>query len=154
MLEPSAILQNLKFIQSHILDSFGKVYQGGVFVIIILSCYLYVGPLRNKRIGGESAKPILRKYEWFYISLCTVTAAAILFWTCSEPLYHLHDSTLNLSKKFAYPDSDVIVLAVMFLHWSFVPYCIYLIPSVVVALTILKPNKPISFGGALNLFFC
>ena len=153
MMDPNAILQNLSKLQNHVLDAFGKVYQIGVFIIFILSCYLYVGPLRHIRIGGEKAKPIVNKYEWFYITLCTVTAAAILFWTCSEPLYHLHDPSLNLSTNFSYPNSETIVLALMYFHWSFIPYCIYLIPTVVVALSILQANKPMSFGSSLNLFF-
>lgn len=152
-IEPNSILYNLKTLQSLTIGSFGKIYQMGVFLISVVSCYLYFSPLRNTRIGGEDAKPILTRYEWFYITLCTVTAAAIFFWSCSEPLYHIHNESLNLSDKFSYPDTQVIVLALMLLHWSFVPYCIYLIPSLVLALSLKKFDSPISFGSSLTLFF-
>ena len=152
-LDQDFVLQFLKKIQDSVLPVFSNIYQFGVFFIFLFSFYLYMGPLGNKKIGGKNAKPILKKSEWFYITLCTVTAAAVLFWACCEPLYHIHNSSLDLSKQFSTADPEAVVLSIMYLHWTFIPYCIYLVPSVFLALTILEPKSPISFGGSLNFFF-
>ena len=143
---PNHVLDNLKWAQSIILTYCGGLYQISVATVVFIVGYLYLSPLRNQKIGGTKAIPLLKKYEWFYITLCTVIAAALLFWACAEPLFHKQQLSTVLVQKFQHKSPSAAVIAIMLFHWTFVPYCIYAIPSISLALTIKHPSQGISFS--------
>ena len=95
----------------------------------------YFSPLAKVKIGGPEAKPILSRWRWFAIALCTTLATGVLLWGTAEPLYHLHQPPSNLGILANSPAAARFAMSTMFMHWSFSPYGIYTITALLFALS-------------------
>ena len=109
--------------------------------MVLLCGAVYVSPLGKIRIGGEAAVPILNKWRWFSIILCTTIAVGILFWGVSEPLYHL-----DVPPRGAKGDA-AFAMAAVYMHWSITPYAIYSIPALLFALGYYNHGQKYSLGA-------
>lgn len=116
------------------------------FVVVIAA---YFSPLGNVRLGGESAKPLLKKSSWFAITLCTTIAAGILFWGTAEPIYHLAYPPVSLGIKPMSPEAAKFAMETMFLHWTFIPYAIYAVPTIVFAFAYYNMKRSFSVGSEI-----
>lgn len=111
--------------------------------MVVLCIAVYLSPIGNIKIGGELAKPLLSKWRWFSIVLCTTIAVGILFWGASEPLYHISEPPKGMmgTAEFA--------MSAIFMHWSITPYAIYTIPALLFALGYYNYNRKYSLGAML-----
>ena len=66
-------------INDWILSHFDWLYSWGTFSFLVILTITYFSPLAKVRIGRKDAKPILTKWQWFSITLCTTIATGILF---------------------------------------------------------------------------
>jgi len=136
---PSTFVNVLQDAQSWILNYFDWLFDWTVLFMLITCVIVYFSPLGKLVIGGDSAKPILSKRRWYAIVLCTTVATGILFWGCAEPLYHLHEPPYqNLLKG----DAEVFAMSTLFMHWSWSPYAIYTLISLLFALLYYNYKKP------------
>ncbi len=136
---PSTFVNVLQDAQSWILNYFDWLFDWTVLFMLITCVIAYVSPLGKLTIGGTSAQPILSKRRWYAIVLCTTVATGILFWGCAEPLYHLHEppyqDLLNV-------EAEVFAMSTLFMHWSWSPYAIYTLISLLFALLYYNYKKP------------
>ncbi|KAI1695057.1 BCCT, betaine/carnitine/choline family transporter domain-containing protein [Ditylenchus destructor] len=102
------------------------------------------------RIGGEDAQPLLSKWRWFMVALCTTLAVGVLFWTTAEPLYHLYGPPTSLPIEAGSSAAKTFAMSTMFLHWTLTPYAIYLVPSLVFALVFYNRRSNFSIGAMLE----
>lgn len=114
--------------------------------MVLLCIAVYVSPLGKIKIGGKSAQPLLNKYQWFSIVLCTTIAVGILFWGSAEPIYHLSAPPSSLP---AGTDLASFSMSTMYMHWSFTPYAIYTIPSLLFALGYFNMKRSYSLSTML-----
>ena len=84
------LLSTTKQLNTLILNTFSWLFSLGSLYLLVLAVAVYFSPLGKIRIGGENATPLLSKWRWFSITLCTTLAVGVLFWTTAEPLYHLY----------------------------------------------------------------
>lgn len=132
-----------------ILRHFGWLFASGAFLFVVLCVWTYFSPLAKVRIGGAAAKPVLTRWQWFSIILCTTIAIGILFWGTAEPLYHLHHPPQG---EGIAPDSRAAVrfaMSTMFMHWTFTPYSIYTLAGLMFALAYYNFKQPFSLGSML-----
>lgn len=129
-LMPTTFVNILSQAQAWVLEYFDWLFDWTVFAMLISCLLVYISPLGGKMIGGEDAQPLLSKQKWFAIVLCTTIATGLLFWGCAEPLYHLHEAPYGAG----YSAHEVSSTAVLFMHWSWSPYAIYTLISLLFAL--------------------
>jgi choline-glycine betaine transporter len=127
-----------------ILERFDWLYNITSFAMVLLCMAIYFSPLGRQKIGGSKAMPILTKWRWFSIIICTTIAVGILFWGTSEPLYHLSQPPKNAHGDAAFAMSS------LFIHWSFTPYAIYTIPALLFALGFY--NRKMNYSLSAMLF--
>jgi glycine betaine transporter len=132
-----------------VLEKFGWLFTWSSFVFIILLAITYFSPLAKIKIGGEKAEPILTKWRWFAISICTTIATGILFWGCAEPLYHYAAPPEGLQIANNSADSLEFAMSTMYMHWSFTPYAIYCITGLVFALVHYNLKRPFRMSSLL-----
>lgn len=132
-----------------VLEKFGWLFTWSSFVFIILLIITYFSPLAKIKIGGEKAEPILTKWRWFAISICTTIATGILFWGCAEPLYHYATPPEGLGVANNSAASLEFAMSTMYMHWSFTPYAIYCITGLVFALAYYNLKKPFRMSSLL-----
>ena len=134
-------------IHQWILYNFGWLFKWSAFIFLIIILVAYVSKLGKVRIGGPNAKPILTKWRWFSIAICTTVATGILFWGCAEPLYHLYDPPSGLQIEGGSANARTFAISTMFMHYSITPYGIYCITGLVFALVYYNLRKPFNVSS-------
>ncbi|NNE29015.1 MAG: BCCT family transporter [Saprospiraceae bacterium] len=130
-------------INDWILQHFDWLFSWGTFSFLIILLITYFSPIAKVRIGRAGAKPILTKWQWFSITLCTTIATGILFWGTAEPMYHMHEGPANMQGDTTFAMSS------MFMHWSITPYGIYTLAGLVFALCYYNLKQPFAVSSLL-----
>lgn len=147
--KPEQFEQTVSIANSWILNHLGWLFSGGVLFFLIIVLWAYFSPIGSYRIGGPQAKPILSRWRWFSITLCTTIAVGILFWGTGEPLYHYHEPAQGLGIDANSPASARFAMSTMFMHWTIVPYGIYTLAGLMFALVYYNLRQPFSLGSML-----
>lgn len=144
-----AFLSIMTKINDWILLHFDWLFSYVTLSLVLTLVFVYFTPLGKIKIGGKGAVPLLSKWRWFSITLCTTLATGILFWAVAEPMYHMAapPSSLNLVPNTA--STRDFTMATMFMHWSFSPYAIYCVPSLVFALCYYNLKQSFTIGTFL-----
>ncbi|TQV71150.1 BCCT family transporter [Exilibacterium tricleocarpae] len=137
-------------INDWILTHFSWLFSLSALLLLLTLVWVYFSPIASVRLGGEQAQPLLSRWRWFAITLCTTIATGILFWGTAEPMFHLHAPPQSLELASGSPEAARFALSTLFLHWSFTPYAIYTVPALTFALVYYNLNKPFSLGSALS----
>ncbi|TDO84354.1 choline-glycine betaine transporter [Halanaerobium saccharolyticum] len=120
---------------------------GGLSVIIII--FVYFSPLGEVKLGGEDAEPMLSRPSWFAITLCTTIAAGILFWGTAEPMWHFAYPPESLGIKPRSVEAAKFAMETMYLHWTFIPYAIYTVPTIVFGFAYYNMKRTFSVGSQI-----
>lgn len=140
-------------INDWILDSFSWLFSLSTLCLLLSLVIVFFSPLGKIKLGGKNAKPLLTKWKWFSITLCTTLATGILFWGAAEPMYHFYAPPESLDITPQSEDAAVFTMATMFMHWSFTPYAIYCLPALVFALCHFNLRMPFSIASSLTPLF-
>ena len=136
-------------INQWILSNFDGLFSYSTLSLLITLLIVYCSPLGLVTIGGQKAQPLLTKWRWFSITLCTTLATGILFWAAAEPMYHLYSPPESLDLIAGSVTAQEFTMATLFMHWSFSPYAIYCVPSLVFALCYYNLNSSFTIGSTL-----
>lgn len=146
--DKDAFLQIVTTANSWILNHFDTAFNYTSFFMVVLCLVIYFSPIGKIKIGGPHAQPLLNRYRWFSIILCTTIAVGILFWGSAEPIYHISapPSSLHLNTN---ADKAAFSMPTVFMHWSFTPYAIYTIPALLFALGYYNKKQAFSLSSML-----
>ncbi len=136
-----------------ILQHFGWLFTWTAFLFLIVLASIYLSPAGKIRIGGAAAQPILTRWKWFAIALCTTVATGIFFWGMAEPLYHLHQPPAGLDLASNSTPAANFAMATMFMHWSFTPYGIYTVAGLLFALVYYNLRQSFRISSLLYPIF-
>lgn len=134
-----------------ILDSFDWLFLVASFGAVILLAIVFFSPLGGVRIGGPDAVPILSRWSWFSITLCTTIATGILFWGTAEPIFHITQPPAFSGVDPHSEGAAKFALASLFMHWTITPYAIYATPALAFALAHYNLGKRYSVSGPLSV---
>lgn len=148
-----AFLDVTSTLNSWVLEHFSWLFSIGTLTMVVTCIWVFFSPLGKVRIGGEHATPLISRWRWFSIALCTTVAIGILFWATAEPMYHLHSPPTSMGLEPGSADAAKFAMSTLFLHWSLTPYAIYTIPALMFALAHYNLGKPFSLGSALSPLF-
>jgi glycine betaine transporter len=146
-------LKVVAYLNDQLLNKLGWMFSITVLSMLILCMVIWISPLGKIKIGGEEAKPLLNRWRWFSITLCTTIATGILFWGTAEPIYHYTNPPLSSGIEGATEEAANFAMSTVFLHWSFTPYAIYAIPTIAFALAFYNYNAPFTLSSMLFPFF-
>lgn len=136
-----------------ILNHFGWLYSLCACLAVTL-CFVICGSSFGKtRIGGRDAKPLMSLWNWFAITICTTIAIGILFWSTAEPISHLTQPQPSLGIQPESPEAARFAISTMYLHWSFTPYALYCVASLMFAFAYYNMKQPFSLGSTLTPLF-
>lgn len=150
-LNPAGFLATMSAINSTSLDMLSWLYALATLTFVGTLVWAYLGPLGKVRIGGADAEPLMSKWNWFAITLCTTVAIGLLFWASAEPMYHVYSPPVSLGIAPGSSEAKIFALSTMYLHWAFTPYAIYTLPSLAFALAFYNLGKTYSLGSMLSV---
>lgn len=131
---------------------FGSLYDlltlGLVFFCVWVMFSKKVGDIR---IGGEKAKPIMSKWNWFVIALCGGIATGIVFWSIAEPITHFTEGIPGFANLYA-PGTEqgtMLALATTYLHWGFSEYAYYCVAGIAIGVAVYNMKLPYRVSACL-----
>ncbi len=150
LLSPGSFLRAANLANDWILAWFGNAFAYVAFLLVLICIWTACSPLGGLRIGGAGAKPLLKRWNWFAITLNTTIATGILFWATAEPIYHLQSPG---GTGFAPGSSGAerFAMASLFLHWTFTPYAIYSVAALTFALVHYNLDRPFSLSSPISV---
>ncbi len=146
-------LNGMNLATGFILDNFGWAFNLTTLVCLITVIFVYISPLGKVRIGGKDARPMMRFRDLAWITLCTTVASGILFWGCAKPMYHLYAPALSEGVEAGSPGAAVFAMKTMFLEWTWSPYAIYTVATVLFAFVFYNMRRSFSIGSAFVAVF-
>ena len=152
LLNPKYFLDTVTALNVMLIANFGAMFSLATLLMFFVCLAIWISPLGKIKIGGPDAKPLLNRWRWFSITLCTTIATGILFWGTAEPLFHFAfppaSSGVVPESKF----SAEFAMSTVFLHWTFSPYAIYSVPTIAFALAFYNNKAPFSLASMLFPF--
>lgn len=139
----------LAIFQERVLSALDRSFCWGTFSLLLGCVLAFLTPLGKVKIGGEKAVPILDRWRWFAVTLCTTVAVGLIFWGTAEPLFHFHEPPLFL-KNSSLQARISFAISTLYFHWSLTPYAIYTVPALVFALAYYNHKKPFSLSAPLS----
>ena len=146
-------LSTLKTLNTSILTHFSGLFAWSALLFLILVLVIYFLPIAKIKIGGNEAQPLLSKWKWFSITLCTTIATGILFWGSAEPIFHLNEPPPSLNIESGSLAAQKFAMSSLFMHWTLIPYAIYTLAGLVFALTFYNLKQPFRLGAMLYPVF-
>ncbi|MEG1618244.1 MAG: BCCT family transporter, partial [Eubacterium sp.] len=116
-----------------------------VIFLVIIFCH----PLGSIKFGGENAKPKYKTWMWFAISLCAGIGSGIVFWGATEPLMHGFQPPEAMGLVAGSSQAIIWGMSKSFLHWSFSPYAIYVIPGIAIGYAYYNMNQDYTVSSGL-----
>jgi choline-glycine betaine transporter len=111
-----------KTIVSH---SLGGLWQWMVMLLFLIALAIAISPVGKLRLGGATAKPSLKFFDWCAVLICTLLAGGGVFWSAAEPLYHFQTPSPVFEGVVGSTAAAVDpALAVSFLHWGFLAWAL------------------------------
>jgi len=135
---------------SWILDHFSWLFSLCAFLSLCLCIWICFSKFGKVRIGGSKAEPLMSMWNWFSITICTTIAIGILFWSTAEPVTHYSNPDLPEQIQAGTPEAVTFALSTMYLHWSFTPYALYCVASLMFAFAYYNMKKPFSLGSTVT----
>jgi len=142
-------LKYVKQLNQWILQYFDWLFSWSTFLLVFILVITYFSPIAKLKIGGKDALPLLTKWQWFSITLCTTIATGILFWGTAEPIYHLNGTPEMLNIADGSKDAAHFAMSTMYMHWTITPYSIYTVAALVFALSFYNLKQPFNIRALL-----
>ena len=149
LLDAKGFLRYAKAANDFILANFSWLFSFATLGFLLVCVWVYFSPLGKIRIGGKDARPMLTRWRWFAITLCTTIATGILFWGMIEPTYHVHEPPSGLGLEPGSGDAKRFAMSSLYLHWTLTPYGIYTLAGLMFALMYYNRKQPFSLGAML-----
>lgn len=134
-------------INDWVLFHLGPVFAVSGVAFLLLLAAIAMSPFGATVIGGAGARPLLGRWRWFAVMLCTTIATGILFWGAAEPLFHLNDPPAMLGLEPGSDAAATFAMSTMFLHWTLTPYAIYTVAALAFALVYYNRREPFSLSS-------
>lgn len=136
-----------------ILEKFAWMLNTVSLMALVLVAVAYFSPIRNVRIGGSKARPVVRYKDYVWIVLCTIMGAGLMLWACAEPLTHIHEPPVNVTQGPLSGEAILWAMENIFLEWTFTPMAIYALAAVLFAFVFYNMKEPFSIGSMLVPLF-
>ncbi len=133
-----------------IMANLSWLFNLSALLMVFIAAYAFFAPIGRVRIGGQKATPMLTPFRWFAVSLTTVIAMGILFWSVAEPVLHYHEPPKYLGVTPESAEAMRFSMSTIFVHWTITPYAIYTVAALAFALAFHNLKLPFSIGSMLR----
>ncbi|MFD1361286.1 BCCT family transporter [Lentibacillus salinarum] len=130
-------------------NNFGWLFSLVVFLLIFICLFLGFSKYGNIKFGGDHAKPTVKKWEWFAISLTGGIGTGLLFWGTAEPLTHFMNPPEVLGIESSSEEAATFSMAAVMMQWTLAPYSLYVICGIAVAYAHYNLKLPYNVSSTL-----
>ncbi len=130
-------------------DKFGWLFMIAVFSMTIFLAIVLFSPMGRIRMGGKNARPQIKTWNYFAMSLCAGIAIGILFWGVAQPLDHFFNLPESLGIESGSRMAGLWSMASCIMFWTFSPYALYLISGIAIGYAVYNMNQPFTVSAGL-----
>lgn len=127
---------------------FGAGYELLTVIMMAVCIAICIMPFGRVKIGGNEAKAPFGIFSYFTMCLAMTVATGILFWGALEPIFHVTQPPIGIEPNS--PQSAIFAMSTIFLHWTFTPYAIYGVPTVMFAFAYYNMKKSFTISSMLS----
>lgn len=143
--DAQGLVDHAKSWSDWIQDHFDWLFSWSIFGCLLIVGLVYFSPVGKIKIGGKDAVPVLSRWRWFAVTVCTTIATGILFWGTAEPVMH----TVT-TPAAGMEDPAVFAMSTLFLHWTLTPYGMYTLVGLTFALVYYNREQPFALSSLLE----
>lgn len=132
-----------------VMKDFGWFISLTTLFLVIFCLIVLFSSIGNIKLGGPNAKPELKNFEYFALSLCAGMATGFILWPVAEMIEYTVNPARIAGVVAGSYDSIVWAMINQFLHWGFTPYALYTAYGIVVSYAIYNLRKPYAASSAL-----
>lgn len=122
---------------------FGWLYDLTALIMLGICIWVMFSKKVGKiRLGGENAKPIMSRWNWFVISLCGGIATGIVFWGTAEPITHFMSPIPGYGYEAETAQGALYALSTCYLHWGPVLYAFYAVAGIGIGVAVYNLKLP------------
>ena len=122
---------------------FGWLYDLTALIMLGICIWVMFSKKVGKiRLGGENAKPIMSRWNWFVISLCGGIATGIVFWGIAEPITHFMSPIPGYGYEAETAQGALYALSTCYLHWGPVLYAFYAVAGIGIGVAVYNLKLP------------
>lgn len=129
---------------------FGSGYELLTVIMMFVCIAICFMPFGRVKIGGSQAKAPYGLFTYFTMCLAMTVATGILAWAALEPIFHVTQPPASYGIEPGSAESAVFAMSTMYLHWTFTPYAIYGVPTVLFAFVYYNMKKPFTISAMLS----
>jgi glycine betaine transporter len=129
---------------------FGAGYELLTVIMMFVCIAVFLMPFGRVRIGGGQAKSPYGLFSYFTMCLAMTVATGILFWGALEHIFHVTQPPASYGITPGSPESAIFAMSTIFLHWTFTPYAIYGVPTVLFAFVYYNMKKSFTVSSMLS----
>lgn len=123
------------------------VFEFLVFGLFIILLYIAFG--RYGKITLGDSKPEFNNFSYGAMLFCAGMGTSIMFWSMIEPMYYYQGPPFGIKPKS--PEATEWSLAYGMFHWGISAWCIYALPTIVVAYSFfIKQNPSLKISQAVK----
>ena len=148
--EPDRFARNMTGSFYWVRNNFSWLFCLTLVTMVFLCAVAAMSPFGRVIIGGPQAKPLLSKWRWFTIILCTCIAIGILMWGAAQPIIFFCEPPESKGIEPESPDAARLSLSYTLLLWTWTPYSINTLLGLMFAFGYYNMKRPFSLGASLS----
>ena len=94
------------------------------------------------KLGGPDAKPQMSRASWFAVSFTSSLAIGVSYWCVAEPMTYFANPPAFLGIEAQTAEAAEVAMRYSYLHWTFIPFAIYVAAAIPVAFMFYNTKKP------------
>lgn len=128
-------------------DSFSWLYLISCSFFVFISIVIALSPLGRIKLGKDDEKPEFSFLSWFAMLFSAGMGIGLIFWSCSEPMYHFMSPPKGEAGTAAAARQ---AFEIFFFHWGFHAWATYIVVGLPMAYFIFRKGKPATISSCIG----
>ncbi|MBM6405320.1 BCCT family transporter [Phycicoccus sp. CSK15P-2] len=146
---PETVGEIFGWVQTWINDNLAWYYILSIAIFIFFVVFLIFSPYGSIRLGKDTDRPEFSNFSWFSMLFGAGMGIGLLFWSVSEPLYHVQNAPFLEEGTANSMEGAGTAMQVTFLHWGLHGWAVYVIVGMALAYFSYRKGLPLTIRAAL-----
>lgn len=149
VIAPDVVGRFFSAIQDWINVNLSWYYILSIAIFIAFVFYMISSRFGSIRLGKDSDRPEFSNLTWFSMLFGAGMGIGLLFWSVSEPMYHVQNAPFLKEGEANSMSGAVTAMQVTFLHWGLHGWAVYVIVGMSLAYFAYRKDLPLTIRASL-----
>jgi glycine betaine transporter len=124
---------------TYLTSSWDWFYLGSCSFFVVACLAIALSPLGRIRLGRDDEKPEYSFISWFAMLFSAGMGIGLVFWACSEPMYHLINPPSGIAEV---PAAARRAFEIFYFHWGLHAWATYVVVGLPMAYFSFRKGRP------------